>query len=327
MSIGPYHLGRYSSIGSRPYVRGAIQESDDLVSHHQRVGGTVRGLTIQDARTMEHLRNVPIYSGGFEVASDGNGNEIDTLFNVNGKNPEDDNQTPQTGMSFSSELEAEEYYKKYAKRKGFTVRKGKVRKRNGTTTWRCFLCSCEGIRAKKHSNQGTKYQRSETRTGCNAQIQVKLDNGQWVITKLHLEHNHRLQCLDTLNWPSDEPNGPSDEPNGLSDELNWPSDEWNGLSDELNGPSDELEGASGADKVCQNRQLKLTKCYSLGTFTSKSFLLVNSKHKFYIFPSLKFFGFRRSKLPSLQLKLKTEMKLSQILTQLQGFLRWLRDLN
>ncbi|XP_002276877.1 uncharacterized protein LOC100241462 [Vitis vinifera] len=139
-----------------------------------------------------------------------NGDEIGTLVNVNEKNPEDDDQIPRRGMAFSSELEAEEFCKKYAKRIGFTVRKGKVqRKANGTLKGRCFLCSCEGFRTKKHPNQGTKYQRSETRTGCNVQIQVKLDNGQWVITKLHLEHNHRLQCLDTLNWPSDEVEGAS----------------------------------------------------------------------------------------------------------------------
>lgn len=180
------------------------------------------------------------YSGETEMAINVNGDEIGTLVNVNEKNPEDDDQIPRRGMAFSSELEAEEFCKKYAKRIGFTVRKGKVqRKANGTLKGRCFLCSCEGFRTKKHPNQGTKYKRSETRTGCNVQIQVKLDNGQWVITKLHLEHNHRLQCLDTLNWPSDE-----------------------------------VEGASGADKVCQNFQLKLPKYFSLGTFTSKLIFFV-----------------------------------------------------
>ncbi|XP_034675027.1 uncharacterized protein LOC117906175 [Vitis riparia] len=234
MSIEPYHLGRYSSIGSSPDVRGALQESDDLVNHFQKVGPTFRGVTIQDEGTWEHyLLNAPIYSAQIQVASDGNGNEINTLVNVNEKNPEDDNQTPRTeievaseknpedddqipqkGMAFYSELEAEEFYKKYAKRIGFTVRKGKVRETRGIRTSRCFLCSCEGSRARKHSNQGTGYQRSETRTECKAQIQVKLCDGKWVITKLHLEHNHRSQCLDTLNWPSDEPNGPSDELEG-----------------------------------------------------------------------------------------------------------------
>uniref|UniRef100_F6HN47 FAR1 domain-containing protein n=1 Tax=Vitis vinifera TaxID=29760 RepID=F6HN47_VITVI len=215
-----------------------LQESDDLVNHN-RVGGTFRRLTIQDELNFDSWWS-SFYSGETEMAINVNGDEIGTLVNVNEKNPEDDDQIPRRGMAFSSELEAEEFCKKYAKRIGFTVRKGKVqRKANGTLKGRCFLCSCEGFRTKKHPNQGTKYQRSETRTGCNVQIQVKLDNGQWVITKLHLEHNHRLQCLDTLNWPSDE-----------------------------------VEGASGADKVCQNFQLKLPKYFSLGTFTSKLIFFV-----------------------------------------------------
>ena len=78
-----------------------------------------------------------------------------------------------------------------------------------SVTWRCFLCSCEGFRSRKHSIQDTrKYQRSETRTGCDAQIQVKLETGEWVITKLHLEHNHMLNCLETVNGLLHEEEGP-----------------------------------------------------------------------------------------------------------------------
>lgn len=65
------------------------------------------------------------YSGETEMAINVNGDEIGTLVNVNEKNPEDDDQIPRRGMAFSSELEAEEFCKKYAKRIGFTVRKGK----------------------------------------------------------------------------------------------------------------------------------------------------------------------------------------------------------
>ena len=137
-----------------------------------------------------------------ETAVNVNGNDqIETSGNVNEKNLEDDGQIPRIGMKFSSESEAREFYKNYAEKIGFTVRKGKVQKNvNGQVTWRCFLCSCEGFRSRKRSIQDTKkYQRSETRTGCDAQIQVKLETGEWVITKLHLEHNHMLNCLDTVN--------------------------------------------------------------------------------------------------------------------------------
>ncbi|XP_034674716.1 uncharacterized protein LOC117905938 isoform X2 [Vitis riparia] len=162
------------------------------------------------------------------------GCKIETSVNVNEENPEDNDQKPQTRMKFSSVIEAEEFYKNYAKKTGFTVRKGKIHKqRDGTLKWRRFLCSCEGFRAKKQSNQGTKYQRLDTRTGCEAQMQVTLENEQWVITNLQLEHNHSLQ-----------------NSNGSSDKS---------IQDTLTGPSEKLEGASEADKVCPKHQLKQLK--------------------------------------------------------------------
>lgn len=211
--------------------------------------------------------------------------EIKTSVDVNEEKPEDNDQKPQIGMTFSSVIESEEFYKNYAKKTGFTVRKGKIHKQpDGTLKWRRFLCSCEGFRAKKQSNQGTKYQRLDTRTGCEAQMQVTLENEQWVITNLQLEHNHSLQ-----------------NSNGSSDKS---------VQDTLTGPSEKLEGASEADKVCPKHQLKQLKpqavdsrrakgevkyshlmtCttrfsiklyFSLGSFTlNHNFLLVNSKHKF-----------------------------------------------
>ena len=150
--------------------------------------------------------------------------EIKTSVNVNEGKPEDNDQKPQKGMLFSSVLKAEEYYRNYAKKTGFTVRKGKIyNQADGTLKWRRFLCSCEGFRAKKQSNQGTKYQRLDTRTGCQAQIQVTLEDEQWVITNLELEHNHSLKISNESLDKSTE--------------------------DTLIGPSENLEGASEADKV------------------------------------------------------------------------------
>lgn len=39
----------------------------------------------------------------------------------------------------------------------------------------------------------TKYKRKETRTGCNAKIHCKVENGKWVISHVSLEHNHPLE--------------------------------------------------------------------------------------------------------------------------------------
>eukprot|EP00261_Vitis_vinifera_P031146 XP_019072389.1 PREDICTED: uncharacterized protein LOC100855073 isoform X3 [Vitis vinifera] len=162
------------------------------------------------------------------------GCEIKTSVNVNEEKPEDNDQKPQSGMMFSSVIQAEEFYKDYAKKTGFTVRKGKIHKQpDGTLKWRRLLCSCEGFRAKKQSNQGTKYQRLETRTGCEAQMQVTLENEQWVITNLQLEHNHSLK-----------------NSNGSSDKS---------IQDALTRPSEKLEGALEADNVCPKHQLKQLK--------------------------------------------------------------------
>ncbi|KAL6316203.1 hypothetical protein AAG906_017750 [Vitis piasezkii] len=188
MSIEPYHLGRYSSIGSRPDVRGAIQESDDLVNHN-RVGGTFRGLTIQDELNFDSWWS-SFYSGETEMAINVNGDEIGTLVNVNEKNPEDDDKIPRRGMAFSSELEAEEFCKKYAKRIGFTVRKGKVqRKANGTLKGRCFLCSCEGFgsRSIPTREQSIRDQKQEQVAMSRSKSNLTMDNGRSKLPLLQLK--------------------------------------------------------------------------------------------------------------------------------------------
>lgn len=57
---------------------------------------------------------------------------------------------PEVGMEFPSEKEAFEFYNKYAKEIGFSVRKssGHRDKVNGSWLDRTFCCSCEGGRQK-----------------------------------------------------------------------------------------------------------------------------------------------------------------------------------
>ncbi|XP_048336067.2 protein FAR1-RELATED SEQUENCE 7-like [Ziziphus jujuba] len=101
---------------------------------------------------------------------------------------------PEKGMEFSSEEEAYEYYKNYAQQIGFSVRKGKVNRLADQTIRKRYLyCSREGIKSSKSSsNNITKYQRRETRTGCKAGIQLTVEGGKWVISNVVLEHNHDL---------------------------------------------------------------------------------------------------------------------------------------
>uniref|UniRef100_A0A2C9V7G9 Protein FAR1-RELATED SEQUENCE n=1 Tax=Manihot esculenta TaxID=3983 RepID=A0A2C9V7G9_MANES len=129
------------------------------------------------------------------LSSSSNEDEIQSLstFNASKGTQEDNFQVPELGMVFSSDGEVYEFYKKYSKRIGFTVRKGKVhRSSNGDIRERFFFCSREGFRSKKQANKLTKFKRKETRTGCRARIRCTVENGKWVISQFCQEHNHQL---------------------------------------------------------------------------------------------------------------------------------------
>ncbi|XWS51114.1 hypothetical protein CRYUN_Cryun12cG0148800 [Craigia yunnanensis] len=97
-------------------------------------------------------------------------------------------------MEFSSEEDAYKFYKDYAKVTGFSVRKGKYqRSSNGTIRKRNFLCSSEGFRLNKPNSNAVGYIRKETRTGCEAMVQITNEDETWMISRLVLEHNHILK--------------------------------------------------------------------------------------------------------------------------------------
>ncbi|GMY24675.1 protein FAR1-RELATED SEQUENCE 9-like [Fagus crenata] len=97
-------------------------------------------------------------------------------------------------MSFSCEQEAHKFYQKYATEMGFKVRKGKVQRlSNGSLKKRYFFCSQEGFRSKKQPTKKTTYTRKETRTGCNAKIQITFENERFLISEFISDHNHDLQ--------------------------------------------------------------------------------------------------------------------------------------
>ncbi|XP_044505142.1 protein FAR1-RELATED SEQUENCE 5-like isoform X2 [Mangifera indica] len=102
-------------------------------------------------------------------------------------------EVPKLGMVFSSEQEGYEFYTNYATKRGFSVRKGKTQRlTDGTIRKRSLYCSKEGFRSESKSGKARKYQRKETRIGCNAMVQFthNTDIGKWVITHIVLEHNH-----------------------------------------------------------------------------------------------------------------------------------------
>lgn len=100
---------------------------------------------------------------------------------------------PQIGMVFHSEEQAFKLYNSYAKRKGFSVRKGHLsRRKDGSVRDRHYLCSNEGTR-KEHRTHITKKPRALERTNCLARIEFKVNRDNvWVVNKFFDDHNHLL---------------------------------------------------------------------------------------------------------------------------------------
>ena len=81
------------------------------------------------------------------------------------------------GMEFESEQLAYEFYNIYGRRMGFSIRRDTFGKNRHTDeiTSRIFVCSKEGYRTKDHRDVLTIKPRAEMRTGCGAQMGIKLD--------------------------------------------------------------------------------------------------------------------------------------------------------
>lgn len=104
---------------------------------------------------------------------------------------------PYEGMEFDSEEAARVFYNAYATQFGFKVRVSSFirSKRDQTIISRQLVCSREGFRSTKESNEEgkTKRPRTITRVGCRAMIMVKKQSsGNWVISKCEKIHNHLL---------------------------------------------------------------------------------------------------------------------------------------
>ncbi|XP_049933305.1 protein FAR1-RELATED SEQUENCE 6-like [Nymphaea colorata] len=103
---------------------------------------------------------------------------------------EDATMEPVLGMSFDSYAEAEKFYYDYAKHVGFgtriksTSRSKKTKEINHVV----ICCNKEGFKAPKRF---TAYSKPITRIGCDAMVRVKQNSSKkWVVTELHLPHNH-----------------------------------------------------------------------------------------------------------------------------------------
>ncbi|KAK3125057.1 hypothetical protein QOZ80_7BG0599430 [Eleusine coracana subsp. coracana] len=113
--------------------------------------------------------------------------------------------SPCVGMYFETEDDAYEFYKAYATRLGFVVRKSnKSKNSRHTVTRRLFVCSKQGFRQepkKAHDEAGAGTSSSpapprcpDSRTGCLASLTIKLvpSVNAFRVTDFVVEHNHPL---------------------------------------------------------------------------------------------------------------------------------------
>ncbi|KAJ4766501.1 FAR1-related sequence 3 [Rhynchospora pubera] len=104
-----------------------------------------------------------------------------------------DPRLPIVGMVFYSEEEAYNFYNSYARKRGFSVRKGHLSKRkDGSVQCRHYICSNEGKR-QLHPTHITKKPRPLERTNCLARIEFTVNRENiWVVRRFSDEHNHPM---------------------------------------------------------------------------------------------------------------------------------------
>ncbi|KAK9016121.1 hypothetical protein V6N11_007201 [Hibiscus sabdariffa] len=103
---------------------------------------------------------------------------------------------PYIGMEFESPDDAQQYYNKYARSKGFDTRKNRIfrSRTNKVMIAREFVCSKEGLRAKKYLKKEDRVHAApdEIREGCKAMILISKKEEKWIISRYRDEHNHVL---------------------------------------------------------------------------------------------------------------------------------------
>ncbi|KAL6858786.1 hypothetical protein ACP4OV_017788 [Aristida adscensionis] len=104
--------------------------------------------------------------------------------------------------TFQTEDEAFCFYNSYARDKGFTIRREKVRraKHSGALLFRRFVCGREGERQAKFLNTDSisRRPRALTRCHCPTLLDIRLDrsSGLWYVGNFIDDHNHCLAMPD-----------------------------------------------------------------------------------------------------------------------------------
>ncbi|KAL6227096.1 PREDICTED: protein FAR1-RELATED SEQUENCE 5-like isoform X1 [Fragaria vesca subsp. vesca] len=97
------------------------------------------------------------------------------------------------GTVVENENEAYELYNTYAFKKGFSIRKGKVRRdAQNKLRQRDYFCSKEGFPLDEEVGEAKKVRRLDTRTGCKAMVRFNVEDGKWRIVQFNPVHNHEF---------------------------------------------------------------------------------------------------------------------------------------
>ncbi|KAF6160292.1 hypothetical protein GIB67_019061 [Kingdonia uniflora] len=97
------------------------------------------------------------------------------------------------GMVCDSEEVAFKKYNEFARKVGFSVRKGKIYKRvDGSIMSRMFVCFKQGLQKEDQRCKNTTKVRNESRTDWKARMIIKNEEDEWTIFEIVYEHNHVL---------------------------------------------------------------------------------------------------------------------------------------
>ncbi|BFG17885.1 hypothetical protein CerSpe_041580 [Prunus speciosa] len=92
-------------------------------------------------------------------------------------------------MEVSNEVEAYNLCNSYALKKGFSIRKGNIRRdTKNNIRQRDYLCSKQGF--YDDFGQVKTAHKLDTRTGCMARIRFTVEDKVWKISHINLDHNH-----------------------------------------------------------------------------------------------------------------------------------------
>ncbi|XP_050207965.1 protein FAR1-RELATED SEQUENCE 5-like [Mercurialis annua] len=104
-----------------------------------------------------------------------------------------DIEVPCVGKKFDSEESAYTFYKSYAHKLGFSVRKQYLKRVDGQIKRRTFCCSKQGQKGVDKRCEQVKFEHQSSRVNCLAQMTCQLkSDGMFEVVSFKADHSHEL---------------------------------------------------------------------------------------------------------------------------------------